>query len=380
MSAFAMPSPSASIDFNPLLQTAGLALPAMHSPQGYSAFGPPPPQPVQPFRRTSAPSDKSSTERARSGAGSLERQNPLTLLAEASHTAQTPLLGIQNLHTDRFQPLPHLCITAETPMLGLRVGRDVLQSGLHAVLEMPLDGTLSKTLMGRNDYFTRHQSDHRDIGETLDPCELGLLDEGQLDTLWSVYFSSAHQCAPTLDPDLHTPAYVRSHSAMLLTVVALLGAQTMPGEALLTRRLHRHVQFLRKQIYLHNYRSIEIVQAFNLLALWPRSGATLAEDQSGVSLAHAIAISLELGLERDVELRRGPSGVVLEGDVEAQRHQRNRERTAVTLFVWDRAWACATVRALASFLISPDACSGSQLVVAGYLCRPAQTAGDHRPD
>lgn len=284
---------------DPLLNDTGLGM-------SFDATFPPFSQPPLPTKSVA------SDERMRSATNS---QNPLSLLAEASHGAQTPLFGTFSLPA---QPSPHLIIREDTPMMGLRVKREVLQEGLKTIMSMPGDGLTGQP----RDYFANQQTDHRDLGETLDPCDIGLLDEADLPRLFAAFYDDAHQCGPTLDPALHTPAYVRSHSALLLTTIALLAAQSTPGEALLTKRLHRHALFLRKEIYLRNYRSIEIIQALNLMAIWPRTGASSADDQSGLALAQSTAIALELGLERNVEAKKGPSGMTLESDVEAQRHQR----------------------------------------------------------
>jgi hypothetical protein len=218
-------------------------------------------------------------------------------LAEASQKPCSP-------DDDRYPAVrgDHLRINATTPKLGLRVGNDVLQAGLQYVLgsTSAVDRALSASTPTRGDYFAKQPAGFvkRDLGPELDPVDLYLLEAGQLDAFFESYFANENACAPILDGKLHTPAWCRNHSALLTTAIVLAVAQRTPGEAPVTYRLRRHVQFLRKEVYVKGYSSLEILQAYDLLALYTKSGDHVEDDRSNLPLAHACTIAYSVGLDK----------------------------------------------------------------------------------
>lgn len=84
----------------------------------------------------------------------------------------------------------------------------------------------------------------------------------------SSYWKNIHPQWAILDPDLHTPAYVQTRSALLMTTILALGAtalSTLPQgkeeQVAEVLRLQAHVEKLSLVVYATGARSIDIIQA-----------------------------------------------------------------------------------------------------------------------
>ncbi len=120
----------------------------------------------------------------------------------------------------------------------------------------------------------------RDVARTLDPVQRGMITEVRLTQLFEAYVPSAvhvadfrywsmiHPQWALLDPTLHTPAFVRSRSALLTTAICAVGSTalaTLPekknelvAEAI---ALHALVEKLNLVVYMTGAKSVEIMQA-----------------------------------------------------------------------------------------------------------------------
>jgi hypothetical protein len=179
------------------------------------------------------------------------------------------------------------------PIPHLRVGRDKLRQGLAIV------GQDVVSSPSQDGYFSKsdHTASKRDIGAEYDPVSSGILPQELLSALFGHFFSEIHPFAPTLDPAICTHQYAQNHSALLLTAICLVSAQTLPGYASLTMQLQSHAEQLLDKIFTRNLCSLEIVQGINVYCTWPRSASRLKDDQQSKWLNVAIGMVLDLRLD-----------------------------------------------------------------------------------
>lgn len=150
------------------------------------------------------------------------------------------------------------------------------------------------------------------------------------------------------DPALHTMAYVRSKSSFLFAVI--LSTASSYVKLCPSRRLHGQlaalVSRLRDQVLVEHYKSIEITQAFLLLASWSEVPSVLARDQNWMYISHAIGLAVELRLDAPI-----PYCVQVDPMYTPETHEvlvRNAHRLCYLLFIHDRvsrhelAHACGT--------------------------------------
>ncbi|GAA6021821.1 hypothetical protein JCM10207_002074 [Rhodosporidiobolus poonsookiae] len=104
-----------------------------------------------------------------------------------------------------------------------------------------------------------------DADPALDPVNLGLLSEADLDRLVGLYFTHLRPFFLHLYPSLHTPRFLRDVSPFLTTSLAYTCATFDPQSRDLVEPLHRHVMKLSGRVWADGLKSLEIVQAFLLL-------------------------------------------------------------------------------------------------------------------
>ena len=238
-----------------------------------------------------------------------ELPNPLRILAGVSSQTQSQQTAGTNgsssntgLMASLLQASPPVTTGGVAPLLlqqidstgTLKVARSVLQQGLNA-----LSASTDAASATVNAYFdaANSRAKRRDVATGLCPIHRGLLDDKMAERLFEQFFADVHPYAPILDPVLVTVAYARSRSALLLTAILLVSAQTLEHQANLTETLHRHSASLLKNIFDHNLCSLEIIQGLNVLALWPRAANRVEEDQQSRWLTHAIAMMLDMRLD-----------------------------------------------------------------------------------
>lgn len=163
-----------------------------------------------------------------------------------------------------------------------------------------------------------------------------------------------------LDPVIHTASFVRSQSAFLFTSIMAAAALFLPSAAALSKRLSRHCKSLAQMVTTKRFRSVEIVLAFMVNVPWMAHGNYLGDDDTCSYIAMALAIALDLSLNKIVlpstsfdngVIRRlakadcidAKRALHMDGFDNAdpnsewgQRLLRRRERTWIALFVLER--------------------------------------------
>ncbi|RFU31591.1 hypothetical protein B7463_g4710, partial [Scytalidium lignicola] len=177
------------------------------------------------------------------------------------------------------------------------------------------DEALEEVIKEQNCYFEAGlYGSKRDVAWVLDPIYHELVTEERARGLFEAYWEMVHRQWAILDRSLHTFAFVRSRSAILLTTMLALGSTalaTLPqradehvAEAL---RLHAHVEKLNLVVYTTGARSIEIIQAHILLSRWGVSPRTRFEEQRWMRAAMIQRMASEIGLNLSRRYDNGDS-------------------------------------------------------------------------
>ncbi|KAI1255579.1 hypothetical protein MGN70_002694 [Eutypa lata] len=235
--------------------------------------------------------------------------------------------------------------------------------------QQPLAATSSRNSQkpgsGRNNDLQRFFGSFQprlDVGEDLDPIELGLLTPAEAEALFSYFFEKLSHTRWGIDPVIHTVDFVRSRSAFLFTSIAAASALFSPSLEALYKRLSNHRQKLASLIVANRYKSIEIVLAFMVNVPWISAGEHWADDETSTYISMALMIALDLSLNKIIlpysdEPRTPRDSVATSECVSARkalyvdgfpdvdpnsligrRLLRRRERTWLSLFVLERGW------------------------------------------
>ncbi|RYP12469.1 hypothetical protein DL765_007323 [Monosporascus sp. GIB2] len=137
-----------------------------------------------------------------------------------------------------------------------------------------------------------------DVGEDLDPIELGLLTLAEAEALFAYFFDKLSHTRWGIDPVIHTVDFVRSRSAFLLTSIAAASALFSPSLEALYKRLSNHRQRLASLIVANRYKSVEIVLAFMVNVPWISAGEHWADDETSTYISMALMIALDLSLNK----------------------------------------------------------------------------------
>ncbi|KAI0177935.1 hypothetical protein BJ166DRAFT_508330 [Pestalotiopsis sp. NC0098] len=207
-----------------------------------------------------------------------------------------------------------------------------------------------------------------DVGEELDPIDLGLITLAEAEALFSYFYDKLAHTRWGIDPVIHTVNFVRSRSAFLLTSIAAASALFSPSLEALYKRLANHRQMLAGIIMSKRYKSVEIVLAFMVNIPWISAGDHWADDETSTWLSMALTIALDLSLNKVIlpvsyEPQTPKDGVATAdcldarkalsidgfGDLDplslgAKRLLRRRERTWLSLFVLERGVCLARGR------------------------------------
>ncbi|KAI6087640.1 hypothetical protein F4821DRAFT_235547 [Hypoxylon rubiginosum] len=194
---------------------------------------------------------------------------------------------------------------AENPLQLLARTSELLSSITPAqgagAARLPSKSTPSRGLAGEGDdlqkFFGRFQP-RLDVGEDLDPIELGLITLTEAEVLFSYFYDKLAHTRWGIDPVIHTVDFVRSRSAFLLTSIAAASALFSPSMESLYRRLSNHRQKLASLIMAKRYKSVEIVLAFMVNIPWISTGEHWADDETSTYLSMALTIALDLSLNK----------------------------------------------------------------------------------
>lgn len=207
-----------------------------------------------------------------------------------------------------------------------------------------------------------------DLGPDMDPIELGLVTPDEAESLFTFFYQDLAHTRWGLDPVIHTASFVRSQSAFLFTSIMAAAALFLPSAAALSKRLSRHCKSLAQMVITKRFRSVEIVLAFMVNVPWMAHGDYLGDDDTCSYIAMALAIALDLSLNKIVLPSTSFDNGVIRRLAKAdcidakramhmdgfdnvdpnsewgQRLLRRRERTWIALFVLERGVCLARGR------------------------------------
>jgi len=137
-----------------------------------------------------------------------------------------------------------------------------------------------------------------------------------------------------LDPNLHTPAYLKSRSALLTTTVLAVASTVLANlslsqveQAAEAFRLQGHAEKLSLVVFASGARSVEIVQAQILLCRWGPCPKTRLDEQRWMRAAMYQRMATEIGLDHP---RRHEGSTQLDVELNG-RLRRNDLRTRIFL-------------------------------------------------
>ncbi|MCO5566000.1 hypothetical protein L7F22_019675 [Adiantum nelumboides] len=205
-------------------------------------------------------------------------------------------------------------------------------------------------------------SSRLDKGSAFDPISQGLMTHEIARDLYGLYMRHLNAPITLLDPILHTFSFVRSHSALLLSASCALAARFashIDNAEEIANKLDSHIQdVLLPTILLKGYRSVEISQAFIILAAYHSNTQSLDGDRSWSLVGYGIRIAAELDMnarllsewssmaknaqtptsvQADTPLsnRLAEDDIQLSAEEATQRRLRNRERTWCNLWLFE---------------------------------------------
>ncbi|KHO00569.1 uncharacterized protein MAM_01347 [Metarhizium album ARSEF 1941] len=206
-----------------------------------------------------------------------------------------------------------------------------------------------------------------DVGDDIDPIELGLITEEEADSLFAYFHANLSHTRWGFDPRLYTVAYTRSRSAFLCTSILAASALFIPTASALSKRLSNHVTTLAHRVMMRRHKSLEIVLAFMVNIPWMFPGQHSTDDEACVYISMATSIAIDLSLHKVIvptedlqdsklALARGEcldtrTALAMDGypDLDAGTDKaklllRNRERCWISLFVLERGMSLARGR------------------------------------
>ncbi|KAI1383816.1 uncharacterized protein F4822DRAFT_52160 [Hypoxylon trugodes] len=235
---------------------------------------------------------------------------------------------------------------------------------------LPSKSNSQRGLGGEGDdlqkFFGRFQA-RLDVGEDLDPIELGLITVAEAETLFAYFYEKLAHTRWGIDPVIHTVDFIRNRSAFLLTSIAAASALFSPSMEALYKRLSNHRQKLASLIMSKRYKSVEIILAFMVNIPWISAGEHWADDETSTYLSMALTFALDLSLNKIIlpssteprsprdsfatsDCISGRKALAMDGfnmDPDSPRGRRllrRRERTWLSLFVLERGVCLARGR------------------------------------
>lgn len=249
-------------------------------------------------QRLSVPLDDGGVQGSRNG-GDSEREgdeiqelglppmsNPLRLLAQASDSALDGPSRDSQEHISSIE------------------GANQRHDYATPVKETPVDkrraSALPKGVSRRGYWAYGMYSSRLDKGPAFDPISCGIVTKDVAKDLFALYMRKLNAPITLLDPHLHSFQYVRTHSALLLTSACALAARFashVPNAEEVAQKLDTHVRDkLLPAVLLEGYRSVEISQAFIILAAYHLNTNSIDGDRSWSLVGYGIRIAAELDM------------------------------------------------------------------------------------
>ncbi|SPO38856.1 uncharacterized protein PSFLO_04335 [Pseudozyma flocculosa] len=200
---------------------------------------------------------------------------------------------------------------------------------------------------GYSTYF-RHRmfAAKPDSTRSISPVSLGLVDEQQADELLGTFMKTFNRSCHLLDPALHTLGEIRKHALLSSTIFLLSARASRPRSTMepLALRLEQHINnSVIPHVLLEDCRSLEIVQAFILLATYHPPTRVAKTDRAWSYLGHAVRIATSLDHELYAESAHPTVGLSSHHGIGGNgRAARNLQRTWLHL--------CGLEQLMASYL------------------------------
>uniref|UniRef100_A0A8H8CNI7 Zn(2)-C6 fungal-type domain-containing protein n=1 Tax=Psilocybe cubensis TaxID=181762 RepID=A0A8H8CNI7_PSICU len=232
--------------------------------------------------------------------------NPLGLLAEASLANRRA----QATNTTGIMARPH---PDENPKLGV-ASDNYFKPGPMTILPL------------RRLYIERQ----------IQPEMLSFVSTEEVVELFNIYFDHVNMHCNLLDRNFHTPSLVCSRSPFLLTTICSIASKFYTSKPELHPKLTELAKRLAFSVPAKGYKSVEIVQAYLLLALWGCGAVERYEqDKTWLLLGMAIRMATDLNLHRKTAVTSQDTQEGKTRDVEVH----NRERTWILCFCLDRSFS-----------------------------------------
>lgn len=174
------------------------------------------------------------------------------------------------------------------------------------------------------------------IERQVQPEMLSFVSTEEVVELFNIYFDHISMHCNLLDRNFHTPALVCSRSPFLLTTVCSIASKFYTAKPDLHPKLTELAKRLAFSVPAKGYKSVEIVQAYLLLALWGCGAVERYEqDKTWLLLGMAIRMATDLNLHRKTAMTSQDTQEGKARDLEVH----NRERTWIMCFVLDRSFS-----------------------------------------
>ncbi|KXH67685.1 hypothetical protein CSAL01_06848 [Colletotrichum salicis] len=230
-----------------------------------------------------------------------------------------------------------------------------------AVPHLPFDAvgrrgnqsSINKRLM---EYFTprlTHDTDwqvlaSQSINSTLklkatacDPVTARLADQDDVSLYFQLFFQTRNPHLGLLDPDLHTPKYVRYASFTLFSVICALGCaiSTRPRDRILYPTLLSLAEANLAWSIAVPVRSLETTQAILAMKYWAPMYQRQGDDPHWLHISHAVQLAKELGINKPATITELVKALSPDETIEMrERFPRNLERTWLYVFIADKSF------------------------------------------
>ncbi|KAJ7772989.1 fungal-specific transcription factor domain-containing protein [Mycena maculata] len=174
------------------------------------------------------------------------------------------------------------------------------------------------------------------IERQIQPEMLSFVSTDEVVALFNIYFEHINMHCNLLDSDFHTPSLVCSRSPFLLTTICAISSKFYDGNPELHPKLTEMAKKLAFSVPARGYKSLEIVQAYLLLALYGCGAVERYEqDKTWLLLGMAIRMATDLNLHRKTAVASEDTEDGRARDYEVH----NRERTWLLCFCLDRSFS-----------------------------------------
>ncbi|KAG9226521.1 hypothetical protein CCMSSC00406_0005812 [Pleurotus cornucopiae] len=174
------------------------------------------------------------------------------------------------------------------------------------------------------------------IERQVQPEMLSFTTTEEVVALFNIYFDNMNMFANILDRNFHTPSLVCSRSPFLLTTICTVASKFYTQKPELHTKLSELAKKLSFSVPARGYKSVEIVQAYILLALWGCGAVERYEqDKTWLLLGMAIRMATDLNLHRKTAVTSEDTEEGRARDIEVH----NRERTWLMCFCLDRSFS-----------------------------------------